>query len=68
MKKVYSISYTDRYNHFKKVWDNLGYTMKFATIEQAENYIKTSMDLNYIDITKPIKIMIGYETKKEIYL
>ena len=68
MKKVYSISYTDKYNHFKKVWDDLGYTLKFATIEEAENYIKNKIDLNYVDITKPIKIMNGYEIIKEIYL
>lgn len=68
MKKVYSISYTNKYNHLKKVWDDLGYTLKLATIEEAENYIKTKLDPNYIDITKPIKIMIGYEIIKEIYL
>jgi len=67
MKKTYSIGYTDKYDDFRKVWDNLGYTKKFETIEEAENYIQQKIAPEYININKPIKIMQGWKVIKEIF-
>ena len=66
MKKIYSIGYIDLYGDFAKVWDSKGYTLKFETIEEAEKYIEKDMYREYIDNSKPIKIMKGWEVIKEI--
>lgn len=66
MKKIYSIGYNDLYGDFAKIWDSKGYTLKFETIEEAEKYVEKWVDKNYVDITKPIKIMKGWEVIKEI--
>jgi hypothetical protein len=64
MKKQFSIGYIDNYGDFTKVWDNKGYTLKFTTIEETEKYIAT-MNKEFIDTTKPIKIMQGWKVIKE---
>lgn len=70
MKEMYSIGYVDTYNISKKVGNDLGYTKKFATIEEAEEYVnqKLIMNKNYINTDKPIKIMQGWIVIKEIKL
>ena len=65
MKKIYSIGYVDASGDFRKEWDKLGYTLKFATIEEAKKYIE-QMDKKYIDINNPIKIMQGWKVIEEI--
>lgn len=66
MKKIYSIGYIDQYGDFRKVWDKLGYTLKFATIEEAENYINNKLDKNYVKPNTLIKIMQGWKIIKEV--
>lgn len=65
MKKQFSVGYIDNYGYFKKVWDEKGYTRKFETIETAEDYIN-NMNKEFVDTTKPIKIMQGWKVLKEI--
>lgn len=71
MKNNYSISYTMvNSSYTRKVWDNLGNTKKFNTIDEATKYIDEILikeSGKYINLEKPIKIMQGWNVAKEIY-
>ena len=50
---------------FKKVWDKLGRTLKFETIEEAEEYIIKNFEMKYAK-DNSVKIMQGYKVIKII--
>ena len=60
MKKIYSVGYTDSYNDFTKLKDEKGNTKKFATIEEAEEYVKNNLNI------KSYMIMQGWIVIKKV--